>query len=381
MRKKVMAGVAVLVVSLGGLVGVAATTASASPGNPVGAFDSVSARFDGNWFITGWAADGDTPGQPVQVRLVFANNKFVQYVATGDARPDVGSAVPGAGPSTGWHATIDLITLYALGKGTPLCAWAVNTGVGSDALLGCRALPTSGSSPFNPRGALDRASSTPGLLRVTGWASDPDGDPTTQLRISIDGVLRVADVAASARPDVAKIGLSLTSGFDITMPLLPGGHGVCVYAQNTGRAGLQNTTVGCVIVATPGVQPAGAHDPVGSLDSASMFSTICGPCLTSFYPVGWAYDPDSAGPIVVRVRAITHSPYVPKTYENGRADNPTGAPRPDVQAAIPQAGPNAGITHQNALGGSYFDAFDWMCAYAQNVGAGASRFLGCTTKS
>lgn len=376
-----MAGVAALALSLAGLIGVATTTASASPGSPIGAFDSVSARFDGSWFISGWATDGDTPGQPMQVRLVFANNRFVQYVPTGDARPDVANAVPGAGPSTGWHATIDLITLYALGKGTPLCAWGVNTGVGHDVLLGCRALPTSGSSPFNPRGALDRSTSTPGLLRVAGWASDPDGDPTTQLRIYVDGVLRVADVAAKPRPDVARIGLSLTSGFDITMPLLPGGHGVCVYAQNTGRAGLQNTTVGCTIVATPGVQLAGPHDPVGNLESASMFSTICGPCLTSYYPVGWAYDPDSAGPVVVRVRAITHSPYVPRTYENGVLDASTGAPRPDVHAAFPQAGPDAGIVgHIEGLGGSYLDRFDWMCAYAQNVGAGTSRFIGCTTR-
>ncbi len=256
----------------------------------------------------------------------------------------------------------------------------INVGAGANRLLGCRSLPTSGYSPDNPVGALDRTSSTPGLLRLTGWASDPDGDPTTQLRVYIDGVYRVGAVAALPRPDVGRIGLSTTSGFDISLPLLPGRHLVCLYAENTGRAGWQNTTVGCVNVATPGVQPAGVHDPIGSLAGAVYDSTTsCEVCLVGYYARGWAFDPDSAGPIVVRVRAISHSPYSPQTYENTTVDAPTGAPRPDVAAVFPQAGPNSGITPGHDVGGSLLDALDWMCVYAWNVGSGTSRFLGCTT--
>ena len=82
---------------------------------------------------------------------------------------------------------------------------------------------------------------------------------TTRIRIYYDtGAEPVLDARARvvARPDVKNAfpglpRLSATTGFTLTLPIPPGGHTVCVYAENTGRAGLQNSTVGCRAVQVP----------------------------------------------------------------------------------------------------------------------------------
>jgi len=351
-----------------------ASGASARSGSLRGAFDSVSARFDANWEVSGWAVDTGALSRPVEVRL-YVGTRFVANVGTGDPRPDIPSAVPGAGPTTGWHATITAADLAAAGA-NPVCAYAIDAPSGPNLLLGCHRLPTSGNSVYNPIGVLDVAAASPGLLRLKGWAGDVDGDPKTKLRIYIDGALHVEATAALPRPDVRQaLGLSPTTGFDITLPMRPGPHFVCVYAQNTGRAGLQNSTVGCATRSIPDVQPAGPHDPVGLLEGTE--STDTSPGGIHWAPSGWAYDPDTAGPISVRVRVIGYKPTAPRFVKDS-GDITTGAPRPDVQAGFPAAGPNAGFI-TDGLGGAPNSPSQpyWMCVYALNVGPGTGRFLGC----
>ncbi len=379
MSRRSLSLVAVVTVALAGLVGIAGTeTASAASGSPIGAFDTASASFDGNVGLYGWAAvPNAAPGVTVAVQ-VSLGPKVYNFAITGRSRPDVAAAVPGVGPSTGWVTAFspdDLVNNYP--HGTTACAVAVALPSGLRTPLGCKNIVISGDSPFNPVGVLDSAVASPSLVRLRGWAGDPDGTPTTQLRVYFDGNLVANETAALPRPDVkaALPALSTTTGFDISLASLPGTHFICVYAQNSGRQGLQNSTVGCVTRFVPGIQPPGPHDPRGNLES--VFQSGNGPPST-FDPIytasGWAYDPDTTGPInvVIRTLAVPADPFVPPSVGNLT----TGVARPDVQAAFPGAGPNAGFSAPGATATFSVRAY-YICAYATNTGPGADRLIGC----
>ena len=124
------------------------------------------------------------------------------------------------------------------------------------------------------------------------------------------------------------------------------------------------------IVAGPSPARADAGDPVGAFDSISVrlgFNSLQPQAPGSPWLIeGWAADPDAPDqPIDVHV------------YIDGQAVAVvrTGRPRPDVDAAVPFAGPNAGW----AL---FVDAGDGaphtVCTYAINAGAGTGNTtLGC----
>ena len=116
-------------------------------------------------------------------------------------------------------------------------------------------------------------------------------------------------------------------------------------------------------------------DPVGAFDSISiglagaLFPT--GPPRSLWALTGWAADPDAPGqPLTLHV------------YVDGQQENlysfPSD-PRPDVDAAIPGAGPNAGW---RALVPVRDLSPHTLCVYAINVGAGSNNTtLGCKTVS
>ncbi len=182
------------------------------------------------------------------------------------------------------------------------------------------------------------------------------------------------------RPDVkaAFPRLSATTGFDVTLPITPGRHTICLYGQNTGPGGYHNLDLGCVSGILPDARPPGPHDPRGHIDSVAK------PAPGKRWNArGWAYDPDTGGPVKVRVRVLgariyfyNGSPYpFEATYQRSLVTLTTGVARPDVDALFPAAGPDAG-----------FDGFAFKarhgrirlaCAYAVNVGPGSSRFIGC----
>lgn len=367
--------VVAVVVALGGLIGIGAgPSAGAAPpaGSPIGAFDGVAARFDGRLGISGWAVDPDAPDQAIDVSLVGPTGAV--QVQTGDPRPDVAAAVPGAGPNSGWHLEVGA---NAVG---PVCAYAGNVGPGGNQLLGCRALAVSGTDGREPLGSLDRVRAAPGLLRLQGWAGDPDSPAPTQLRVSYDGRQVLQTPTSLARPDVAALGLGPTTGFALDLPIVPGGHLVCVDAQNSGAHGRRNSTVGCSKVFVPGVRAPRPHDPVGSFDGIRSESGAA-PGDERFASHGWAYDPDRSGSINVRVRSFG------ETYIGGDIDTNhflrnqvfrTGKLRPDVQAAVPGAGPNAGYDGLLEPWGAWTRVVV-SCAYAVDVGPGTGRLIGCTT--
>ena len=154
--------------------------------------------------------------------------------------------------------------------GDLVCAYAINTGPGANSLLGCHSLHLSGgSSPYNPVGVLESVRVSPGLVQLSGWASDRDGTPQTSLRVYYDGGEQLETWTDQVRPD-APFDSNDISGFNFTLPIAPGPHLICVYAQNTGIAGLENATLGCVNRTVPGVTPPGPHDPQGHLDGFTV---------------------------------------------------------------------------------------------------------------
>jgi hypothetical protein len=392
MRRGIGAVIAV-VIGLGGVGAIAPSATAAPPPSPIGSFDAVAARFDNNRYVSGWAADADALDQPIAVRL-YLGGAFVAQVSTADPRPDVAARMHGVGQNTGWHATITPAQIWTAASGTVMCAYAINVGAGQNNTLGCHdlAVPPAPNA-HNPRGNLEQVTLQPGLIRLRGWAGDPDTTLPTRLRIYYDGYLVGSGVTKRPRPDVAAAGLGPNAGFDITLPITqpqrlpdvspppePGTYGqvhVCVYAENGGALGTDNATVGCAQRVLPGVPTPGPHDPVGTIDPGSWASAE-----------GWAYDPDASTPVTVILRE-----YILGSADRRYARTTTGVARPDVFAAHPDAGPNSGFqadlrripeskspepSAMQVSAQTYLNTAWWYkCAYLQNISAGANRFLGC----
>jgi hypothetical protein len=240
------------------------------------------------------------------------------------------------------------VTIPIGGGPHSVCAYGINVGVGSNALVGCKPFVT----PTAPIGTLDVASTRYDVVRVRGWALDPNTADPVAVRVYVDGVAKTAATASVARPDIggAYPAYGPNHGFDIAdMKLANGAHQVCAYAINLG-IGAANTTLGCRTVVTSG-------NPVGTVDA---FVEAVGGVKVR----GWAFDPDLAGPITVRV-------YVDGAFRQSLS---TGLSRPSVGATVPGAGPTSGyegVKIPTALGPRQ------VCVYAINVGTGGNSTLGC----
>lgn len=114
-----------------------ATTGSAvlAAASPHGNLDSVAGGLLA-LRVAGWAFDGETDAT-VAVRVSV--DGVVTTVAADDPRPDVAAAFPGRSANHGFVAT-----LPATAGAHAVCVTAVNTGAGSDLLLGCRAVTVLG---------------------------------------------------------------------------------------------------------------------------------------------------------------------------------------------------------------------------------------------
>ena len=349
---------------------------------PIGSIDAMSVKFTDYAVMSGWAADPDLPpredrARPLDVAL-YVGGKLVGSTPTGLERPDVAEAHPWAGPWTGWEVALaDLPGFQFRPPGSSVCAYARNPGGGGKVLLGCRDFRVAPVSAFSPVGALDLAGTDPGRVRLRGWAADPDGSAETQIQVELDGTTVLQPIAKLPRPDVAAaLGFGATTGYDLTLPVMPGSHFICVRAENTGTHGAGNRTISCVTRTIPGVQAPGAHDPRGNLDALDAVA-VDQNGVFSWVSKGWAYDPDATGPVDVRVRTLGRAPTY--RFSNGYplydSVYATGVARPDVESAFPAAGPSSGFDgSQLTLRNPEMRV---MCAYAINVGAGANRFIGC----
>ena len=101
-----------------------------------------------------------------------------------------------------------------------------------------------------------------------------------------------------------------------------------------------------------------AHNPYGTVDSATA---VAGGIRIA----GWGVDPD----------AMTTPLYVWVTVDGKGQHIRANAPRPDVQRAIPGAGPNQGFDSVIAAGPGTHE----ICATLSNIGAGSHTPLKCRT--
>ncbi len=98
------------------------------PADPFGSVDVVRATASGIQ-VAGWAIDPNT-NRPIEVHA-YVGGTGVPTLAD-RARPDVGAAFPASGPAHGFDVVVP-------GRaGQTVCLYAINTGPGSNVLLGCR---------------------------------------------------------------------------------------------------------------------------------------------------------------------------------------------------------------------------------------------------
>ncbi|MGK2958961.1 MAG: hypothetical protein ACSLFB_11310 [Acidimicrobiales bacterium] len=331
--------------------------------------------------LYGWAADPNAPDQPVTIHL-YLNGEFAGQDVTGDPRTDVAAAYPWSGPNTGFSAWVSVTGTTTAPQ--MACAYAINLDAGSNTTLGCVDLPAPGSDGREPIGSIDEMRVSPGMIHMSGWASDRDArSETVQVRVYYDDTHMLTMRGDQPRPDVATVFPELddTRGFSYDLPIQPGRHQVCAYAGNLGAGGLQNATLDCRVLDIPDVTPAGPQDPQGNVDALRTEFVNTG--YTSFTVPGWTFDPDAAGPWSVRVLA----PYVPGIGDNHEDLYPvyigTGATdqsRPDVQSAFPAAGPSSGYAVPLSM--MKYGGYRFACVYARQAGSGTGteRFLGCVDR-
>ncbi len=318
-------------------------TASPSPlygVNPFGSLEGMSVSPSGAR-ARGWAIDPDTTN-PIRVDFWIDGRTSIGSLMANTTRTDVQHAFSGFGAEHGFDSAIPVP------QGThSVCTFAINTGPGSNQLIGCRTVTVNA----NPVGALDAAAAHVGFTSIRGWAIDPNSTDPIQTHVYVDGQLARVLEANDARPDIASAmpGYGADHGYHTNLTLPSGTHTVCTYGINTGPG--TNSTLGCRSVTLP-------SNPLGALD---VVRTDSGGIKVR----GWAIDPDVTGPITVAL-------YV----QGGNASTVTAdSARPDIATLFPRYGNKHG--YMATLPGSL--GKHTVCAYGINRAAGANTLLGCAT--
>ncbi|HEY8810497.1 MAG TPA: DUF1906 domain-containing protein [Solirubrobacterales bacterium] len=121
--------------------GATAGGGTSSGDNPRGSFDVVSSPAPGQVQISGWAFDPNAPTTPVSI-AAYLGGKIDEGGASGyelgpiatQERSDLLALFPRAGASHGFDSSFPVV-----GSGRQrLCVYALNIGLGTDKLLGCR---------------------------------------------------------------------------------------------------------------------------------------------------------------------------------------------------------------------------------------------------
>jgi hypothetical protein len=208
------------------------------------------------------------------------------------------------------------------------------------------------TQPGPPFGHLDNVIPRAGGVLVTGWVIDPD--TTRPILISIQTELgwQGPHLANRSRPDVGSVHREYGDrhGFEVVVPLAPGPHMVCVWAEDV--AGGTAIQLGCRNVSL-GV-PFGSVDRIVRVPDGIAIS-------------GWVIDSDAAqGPVPywVNVSGAWYGPF----DANGR--------RPDVGQIHAWAGDRHGFDRTVPLPAVGTVS---VCVHVLDVGAGvpATPALGC----
>ena len=200
--------------------------------SPVGSLDVVQ-RIPGGIRVAGWTFDPDTVGEiPIHV---YIDGVFAASGMANRQRDDIAAAFPGYGAAHGFD-----LTFAAAGGRHDVCVYAINSGAGGNALVGCGSVVVA----TNPFGAVDLVARAGEQVRVAGWAVDPDTAGPIEVHVYADNVFVGSAIADRNRIDlVAAIpAFGPDHGFDITVRA-PVARNVCVYAINVGGGG--NPLLGC----------------------------------------------------------------------------------------------------------------------------------------
>jgi len=313
--------------------------------NPFGVLDSVG-QLPAGIRVNGWAIDLNTGSEtgtgPVLVRVYIDNVHAADSLAN-LARPDIGAKYPAAGPNHGYSFTLPM----AEGNHT-VCTYASNYGAGASSQLGCQSITVRN----NPVGAVESAVQVPGGILLKGYAIDLNTTASISVHVYVDNKFAAGAIASIARPDLASRYPTAgpNHGYQLTLPIRTGSHLICVYALNTGPGA--NTRFDCVRV---GVR----NNPVGLVEAALQYPG--GVTLT-----GWVLDPDSTGPVTVRI-------YADGKYLSSGVAN---AARPDLVSHYPYNGSNHGFSVFTPLSpGNHV-----LCAYGLNLAAGTvNTKFGCVS--
>lgn len=205
-----------------------------SPGGaPFGAVDVVTSRV-GGVAISGWAVDPDV-ASPITMH-VYVNGVGYAVTANGN-RPDVATVLPAFGPTQGFSAQ-----LPAPGGQATVCIYAINVGIGSHVLLGCRSTNVPTGSPI---GVVDALSRSGGSITGFGWVIDPDTAASIPVHVYVNGVGYLVNAGVS-RPDVGAAfpDYGPLHGYSFSVPAPAGSATVCVYGiESAGSGG--NVLLGC----------------------------------------------------------------------------------------------------------------------------------------
>ena len=302
--------------------------------DPVGSLDVVSLSAPNQVRVTGWAIDFDSAKNPVDVHIYVGDVRAIFSASLN--RPDVGVAIPSAGPLHGFD-----FTLAAPTGSQNVCVYAIDIGGGNNAQIGCRTVNVTG----NPVGWIDVLTAAPGSVSIEGWSAVP-GDAAAPAEIAVDGVT-VARISRSvSRPDVAKAApwAGATAGFSATIPVSGGSRTVCLSS-----GGAAAKAISCRTISLPTGSPFGSLDAVNALPGAISLA-------------GWIIDPDVKGAIDVHVW-IGGSRTV-LSADQGRAD----------LAAI---FPAYGAAHGFSMTVPISRGPQSVCVYGINVGGGANILVGC----
>lgn len=307
---------------------------------PIGSLDVADSPAVGKIRVTGWALDPDTTAS-IAVH-VYVDGKAVQAVTANGSRPDVGR-VHGKGDAHGFATTVG-----ASAGRHEVCLYAIDATGGPNTRFGCATVTVVNQTPI---GSLDSVTSpSPGTIRVTGWALDPDTTASIAVHVYLDGRSVQAVTANGSRPDVGRVhGKGDAHGFTATLAAGSGTHQVCVYAIDT--SGGVNPRFGCSSVSVNN------KAPIGSLDSARSVEG-------KIRVTGWALDPDTTASISAHV------------YVDGRAVQAVTAngSRPDVGRAYGKGDAHGyDVTVPAAAGQRQ------VCVFAIDTTGGTNPSVGCAT--
>ncbi|MBM9467698.1 CAP domain-containing protein [Nakamurella leprariae] len=323
--------------------------------NPTGSFDGGSLAGT-TYTLSGWAFDGNSPTTPLNVDVYDTRpdgtSAGTRLLADRN-RPDIARVFPAAGAAHGFEGQIQL-----RGSGRHrVCAFAINTGPGSNVVLGCRDVDVPG-----PTGSFDGAvSSAPGRIDVSGWVSDVAAPGNSEVHVYVagpNGRVGTPGIRTGApRTDVARVFPWAGGNTGWSASVAPQGAGVneiCAFAINANPPGA-NPLLGCRTVTV--------RDAFGVLDGVS----VSGGRMTVS---GWALNPNNPGE-QVEIHVYDSGPSGTKGYSGNRA----GAGRPDVAAVFPGYGANHGYSISQPITGRGRHS---ICAFAITTGGGAGNpLLGC----